>query len=446
MSKKSRRRNNKPINVHSQSNGINKENTSINELQKYELQKDEQQKDELQKDEQQKDKLQNDEIPKVISEPYTLKNMEIKKTFKGKTICLCMIVKNESRIILRCLESAKNVIDMISICDTGSTDNTTEIIEKFAIENNIPYKIHFEKFRDFGYNRTMSFRLARDSFPRADYMILLDADMILEVDEKFDKNKLTLDQYMIVQYNKAIRYHNTRLINAKRDWECIGVTHEFWRCKDKDIKTCKYDELVIDDREDGGAKSDKFERDVRLLRAGIDDPETPDDIRGRYYFYLAQTYKDSGNFKLGIKFYNKRIEVGGWEEEIYYSKYQLGNCYLGLNKLEKAVYYYLEAWQQRPTRAESLYNLARLYREKGKNHIALMYALQGKQIPYPNDTLFVNYHVYEYMFDYEIMITAYYVDGKKPLAKSSFNKLKGMLNRLPENIVSSVNYNSKFFE
>jgi glycosyltransferase involved in cell wall biosynthesis len=44
-------------------------------------------------------------------------------------IILCMIVKNESKIIERIIKSVLQIVDEISICDTGSTDNTVEIIK-----------------------------------------------------------------------------------------------------------------------------------------------------------------------------------------------------------------------------------------------------------------------------------------------------------------------------
>ena len=44
-------------------------------------------------------------------------------------ICLNMIVKNESTIITRLLDSVISLIDHYVICDTGSTDNTTQIID-----------------------------------------------------------------------------------------------------------------------------------------------------------------------------------------------------------------------------------------------------------------------------------------------------------------------------
>ena len=57
------------------------------------------------------------------------------------TLCLNMIVKNESKIIERLLSSVLPIIDSYCICDTGSTDNTIEIIENFFKKHNKTGKI-----------------------------------------------------------------------------------------------------------------------------------------------------------------------------------------------------------------------------------------------------------------------------------------------------------------
>jgi glycosyltransferase involved in cell wall biosynthesis len=80
----------------------------------------------------------------------------------GPTICLNMIVKNESRVIERLLTSVAPLIDAYCICDTGSTDNTIEIIESFMTKRKIPGKIVHEPFRDFGYNRTFAAKAAAE--------------------------------------------------------------------------------------------------------------------------------------------------------------------------------------------------------------------------------------------------------------------------------------------
>ena len=48
------------------------------------------------------------------------------------TISLCMIVKNEEDTIARCLESVKDIVDEINIVDTGSTDQTKEVLRRYT--------------------------------------------------------------------------------------------------------------------------------------------------------------------------------------------------------------------------------------------------------------------------------------------------------------------------
>lgn len=111
---------------------------------------------------------------------------------------------------------------------------------------------------------------------------------------------------MLEQVNTSIAYFNTRLIRASLPWKCVGVTHEYWGCPaaktDGQLKT-----LVIDDREDGGSKSDKFERDIRLLNQGIKDE--PDNAR--YMFYLAQSHRCLRQYDDAIKWYKDRIAKEG---------------------------------------------------------------------------------------------------------------------------------------
>ena len=344
------------------------------------------------------------------------------ETIKIK-ICFCAIFKNESKNVYRCLNSTKRVIDYISICDTGSTDNTIELIEKWSAENNVPSKIHREPFKDFGYNRNLSVKMAQESFPDATYLLLADADMILHIEENWDKTLLTSDEYLIKQKSSSLDYFNTRIIRRLLSWKCVGVTHEFWRC-DTDHSIEKLDTLWFDDREDGGCKSDKFVRDKRLLTEGFNDPETPSDLKIRYMFYLGQTLRALGEHMEAIKWYRLRIEAGGWIEEIFYSRFQIGFCYQQMGKLNKACISWMETFNSHPNRSEPLYHLAKMYREIDKNHLALIFALRGKEIPYPrNDSLFVERDVYDYLFDEEISISAFYVSNRMQSGRDAIARL-----------------------
>ena len=101
---------------------------------------------------------------------------------KEKTICLNMIVKNESRAIEKCLSSVKNHIDYWVIVDTGSTDGTQEIIRK-QLET-IPGELHERPWKNFGENRQEALKLAKG---RGDYLFFIDADDFLEYEKDFEQ-------------------------------------------------------------------------------------------------------------------------------------------------------------------------------------------------------------------------------------------------------------------
>lgn len=379
----------------------------------------------------------------------------------GKKICLNMIVKNEEKNMVRLLESLKNFIDMVSIVDTGSTDNTIEVIEKWGIDNNMPTKVHREPFQDFAYNRTHSIVMAKKSFPDADYFLLSDADMIWEIKPEFSKKLLLDHKYLIEQHNMFMTYWNVRLLSANVDWECVGVTHEYWQeCAKQSkfsgqISTTKLHNICIDDKEDGGCKEDKFPRDERLLKKALEDESIPSGLRMRYYFYLAQTLRDMSRNEESIEYYQKRIDCGGWPEEVYYAMYQIGknNEFLG-NRAEdptkKEEYYdlaiqkFIEAYHFRPSRAEALHSATRLLRSRGKNKEALELALIGKDIPFSQDSLFVEKLCYSYLFDYEISICAFYVPEKKI---EGIRACERLLDRddIPKSLRENVEQNSRFY-
>jgi tetratricopeptide (TPR) repeat protein len=330
------------------------------------------------------------------------------------SICLNMIVKNESKIIERLLNSVLPIIDFICICDTGSTDNTVELIENFMKRNKLQGEVFSEPFRNFGYNRSIALKRA-DKW--GDYALLLDADMILNISPEFSKKDLKDEAYQIMQQHVDMKYYNTRLVKTKIGIECVGVTHEHYDYpKGSLLTTLKT--LSILDISDGGSKSDKFERDVFLLTEGL----KLEPLNSRYYFYLANSYKNLNRFEEAIKNFKKRIEFGGWHEEVYLSIFEIGNCYKGLGRMKKATQYWMNAWDFHPKRSESLYELVSYYRNSGKNNLAQHFCNLGRSIPFPkDDILFIKSSVYDFLFDYEQTVLYFY--SKLPIDYSIFLKV-----------------------
>ena len=265
------------------------------------------------------------------------------------TLCLNMIVKNESKIIHRLLTSVLPIIDTFCICDTGSTDNTCEIITDFFEKHNIKGKIIKEPFKNFEYNRNLALC---SCIGLSDYVLLLDADMILDI-RNFNKNMLaTADAFHILQGSDQFYYQNMRIVKNNGLYKYVGVTHEYidTPSNNKNMNIDKT-QLFINDYGDGGSKSDKFERDVLLLTNGI--AEDPTNVR--YHFYLANSYHDLGKNEDAIEMYKKRIALGGWNQEVWYSYYRIGLCYKNMEKMPDAIYYWLEGYDYYPDRLEGIY-------------------------------------------------------------------------------------------
>ncbi len=119
------------------------------------------------------------------------------------TISLCMIVKNEERVLARCLDSLIGLMDEIIIVDTGSTDKTKEIAKKYT-----------DKVYDFAW--VDDFSAARNfSFSKAtmDYIYVADADEVLDEENRAEFQKLKeamLPEVEIVQ----MYYANQKSFNT----------------------------------------------------------------------------------------------------------------------------------------------------------------------------------------------------------------------------------------
>jgi tetratricopeptide (TPR) repeat protein len=369
------------------------------------------------------------------------------KTADLPTLCLNMIVKNESRIIKRLLESVAPWIDSYCICDTGSTDNTVEIIETFFKEKGIPGTIIQEPFRDFGYNRTFALR-ACDQRKLADYILLVDADMVFWVNpelkkDDFKRKLLAADAHYVFQGTEQFYYKNTRVVRNRFGISYWGVTHEYVNTPPNTVYgQLNKSDVFINDIGDGGAKSDKFVRDIRLLKKGLETDPNSD----RYHFYLANSYKDNGEFDNAIDTYKRRIEIGGWHEEIWYSYYNIGMCYKYKGDMGRAIHAWMDAYQFLPDRIENLFEIVNYYRSCGKNRLAYPFCVLAKsELKKPQkDYLFMQKDIYDYKMDYELSIVGYYCNTDNyNLARVSIDVMKYPY--LDDGVYRNVISNYKFY-
>ncbi|MEO7106929.1 MAG: glycosyltransferase, partial [Rhodoferax sp.] len=73
-----------------------------------------------------------------------------------KKICLNMIMKNESKFIERCLTAARPLLDAVVILDTGSSDDTVALVERFCERESLPYRVLHGLFVNFEQARNLA--------------------------------------------------------------------------------------------------------------------------------------------------------------------------------------------------------------------------------------------------------------------------------------------------
>ena len=131
-----------------------------------------------------------------------------------------MIVRDEAASIERCLASCRPHIDYWVICDTGSVDETPDLIRHTL--HDIPGELHHHEWRDFGHNRSRLMEVAQG---KADYLLLMDADWRLETTAgAFDG--LCADSYMVVHAGD-VEFRNKRVVSGRIPWRYVGATHEY---------------------------------------------------------------------------------------------------------------------------------------------------------------------------------------------------------------------------
>jgi glycosyltransferase involved in cell wall biosynthesis len=274
-----------------------------------------------------------------------------------------MIVKNEADVIERCLQSAKPLIDSWTICDTGSTDRTRKIA-KYVL-GDLPGRIERHDWADFATNRNRALNASR-----GDWLLIIDADDTVEGD--IPDLAGDVDAYMVTIRTGETIHQLPRLIRNDGRWRYIGPVHEYLE-HDGPFRQEATASLKITHRADGGTREGRSDTYLQLLDQAVERDPTD----SRSVFYLAQTLRETGQWERAIEMYRRRLRMGGWDEELFYSRYQLGCLLSTYVSFDEGADELLRAWRERPSRVEPLRALSNAAN-----------SLSDKK-PMPPDALFV---------------------------------------------------------
>jgi len=331
------------------------------------------------------------------------------------SICLNMIVKNESHVIKNTLENLCKYINFsyYVISDTGSTDNTIEIIKSFFDNINVKGEIYSDTWKDFGHNRSLALKYA---YKKTKYLMIFDADD--SIHGEFTLPEIMDHDCYYLNMGSGVKYKRLLIVNNHLNWAFIGVLHEFIICNDKKEPSNLHIEgnYYIDSGKTGSRSNDpeKYNKDAMILeKAYYEAEKNNDNLKIRYSFYTAQSYRDANNKEKALLWYKKRIDFKDWNQEVYFSHYMIGILYRDLGEIEKALYYWALALDVDEERIECQYEIISHYRKLGEWNLAYnnFKMIENKYIKVNlNDKLFTFYNIYNFLIDYELSIISYHVN------------------------------------
>jgi hypothetical protein len=272
-----------------------------------------------------------------------------------------MIVKNESHIIENTLEKLckKISFDYWVICDTGSTDNTVQIITDFFKNKGIQGEMFHDEWQNFAHNRTLALERA---YKKTDLLLVFDADDEI-VGDIVLPNKVLFDEYHLkFGSGMGVSYTRVLLINNHKKFKFLSVIHEFINCIEGPTTstTINSDYYVISGR--SGSRSldpDKYLKDAIILGKAYHVALADNDqLFHRYAFYCANSYKDCGQYENAINWYKITLShEKQWPQEKYVSCLYIFDCLNALNRKEEDFFYLVKSFQYDNERVECLYPL-----------------------------------------------------------------------------------------
>jgi len=339
-------------------------------------------------------------------------------------LTLAMIVKNEASNIEECLRSLVKYVDYYVIADTGSIDNTKELIKNFFDSHNIPGEILDHEWEDFGTNRS---KVLKHCHGKTKWAMMIDADDYIEGNLPVDALDDNKDGYVVRIARGQLVWYRAQIFNLeKKLWWYEEPLHEYACCEQPmDVAKLEGDYAWVVRTQGCRSKSvnsdrEKYARDYFLLKGYLEkDPNQP-----RKQFYAAQSAFDAQLYDVAEKEYLKRAELGSWPEEVFFSWMRIGICRDILGRpIAEIADAYLKAFDIRPNRAEPLYHLSCAYRKHERPRDAFLVASYALSLPIPTeDILFVDNAPYQWGILDEVGTTAFYV-GKFHMGLAACQKL-----------------------
>jgi glycosyltransferase involved in cell wall biosynthesis len=275
------------------------------------------------------------------------------------TISLCMIVRDEEKLLAECLQSVSGIVDEIIIVDTGSIDQTKEVAKYYT-----DHVLDYTWIDDFSAARNFAFSQATK-----EYILWLDADDILlkedveklvtvkkEIDESVDSVTM-IYHYAFDEFgNVTTSLRRNRLVKRSKHFQWVGPVHEYL---DASGQTVHSDIVVTHTR--------KHVHSGRNLTIFENREKQGESFSPRDLYYFGNELMDNLHYEKAVVIYEKFLkEKNGWSEDIISACFRLSEIYLMTDRFDDAFRVAMRSFDYDSPRAELCGRLGSLFLRQKK--------------------------------------------------------------------------------
>ncbi|WP_060204957.1 tetratricopeptide repeat-containing glycosyltransferase family 2 protein [Sporosarcina koreensis] len=347
-------------------------------------------------------------------------------------ISLCMIVRDEEKVLERCLRSVSEFMDEIIIVDTGSVDGTREIAEKYADK-----VLDFAWVDDFAAARNYSFANATK-----DYIMWLDADDVLqeldrhgfrELKEQLDGkvNRVSMPYHLGVDSNGNVTHslRRNRIVRREAGFRWVGKVHEYLEVFGDVIES----DVAITHQKEKAHTPRNLEIYLRMH-----ENQEPFSLRDTLYF--ANELMDNDRKEEAIIYFEKFLSLeGGWLEDNITACLHLSHCYKNSDD-RKSLRYLFKTFEYDKPRAEACSEIGRYFIGHGEMGLAVFWLEMIFTLDRPHSMGIANEAVWTWMPHIDL---CYCYDQLGQFEKAYEYHMKA-LSLVPDH--PSVLFNEKYFE
>jgi glycosyltransferase involved in cell wall biosynthesis len=310
------------------------------------------------------------------------------------SVSVALIVKNEERLLGRCLESLQGHVDEIVVVDTGSEDGTKQVAQNFTDKI-----FDFVWRQDFGAARQFAFDRAT-----SDWVAWVDADdIVLHADRVKPLLAATPPDVCcyywryITQWDSSgkptFEFWRERCVRNDGSFHWEGRVHEVLVSQEACMQV-KAPDIVVEHRPDHDHIGHKVGRNLKILE---EEYETSGgNLEPRMLFYLGREYADAGDTERAIAVLEHYAKVGTWDDERYRAQIQLAQLYRTQEQYDRALDADLQALKIHPRWPDAYFGLARTYYFLQDWPKVVHWSDFGRTLPAPQTVTFTNPLDYEF--------------------------------------------------